>query len=94
MEIESIIQFLYEQIQMRKKTSPKYKEIAKVYSTKRNEFEATLDKEQKLMLEELLLLKGDTDIQEMKEYFEQGFLFSAKLIMEIYNRQTVDLSEF
>ena len=94
MEIENIIQFLYEQVQMRKRTSPKYKETSKVYSSKRNEFEQTLDKEQKLLLDEILLLKGDTDIQEMKEYFEQGFLFSAKLIMEVYNGKTVDLSEF
>ena len=94
MEIESIIQFLYEQVQMRKRTSPEFKKLSKVYSNKKEEFQKALNQEQIIKLDELLTLKGDTDIQEMKEYFEQGFIFATKLMAEVFNTETVDLSEF
>lgn len=94
MEIESIIQFLYEQVQMRKRNSPEFKKLSKVYSNKKEEFQKALNQEQIIKLDELLTLKGDTDIQEMKEYFEQGFIFATKLMTEVFNTETVDLSEF
>lgn len=52
MEIESIIQFLYEQVQMRKRTSPEFKKLSKVYSNKKEEFQKALNQEQIIKLDE------------------------------------------
>ena len=87
MEQKSAILELFEQVEMNKDTSQEYRELAKKYSIKRTEFENSLDNKQKQELDELMLLKGDTDFQEVKEYFIEGFCIATRLTTEAFYKE-------
>lgn len=65
----SAILELYEQVEMYKSSTPKYKELLKDFNDTREEFDKQLNDEQKKKLEEIFNLLSIADGQEMEEYF-------------------------
>ena len=69
MEKSSAILELYEQVEMYKDSTPKYKKLLKDFNDTREEFDKQLNDEQKKKLEEIFNLLSIADGQEMEEYF-------------------------
>ena len=69
MEKSSAILELYEQVEMYKDSTPKYKKLLKDFNDTREEFDKQLNDEQKKKLEEIFNLLTIADGQEMEEYF-------------------------
>ena len=69
MEKSSAILGLYEQVEMHKDSTPKYKKLLKDFNDTREEFYKQLNDEQKKKLEEIFNLLSIADGQEMEEYF-------------------------
>ena len=76
MEKSSAILELYEQGEMYKDSTPKYKKLLKDFNDTREEFDKQLNDEQKKKLEEIFNLLTIADGQEMEEYFVERLCIS------------------
>lgn len=76
--MESAILQLYEQVEMNKKTTPKYQELLRDFNDAREEFDKQLNDKEKEELENILLLLSRADGQEMEEYFVERLYTRGK----------------
>lgn len=89
MESENGILELYEQVEMNKGTTNQYNKLLREYIVKKDNFVEKLTDEQQEELEDVLQANGELDIQEMKEYFVEGFKIATKLLTDTFYKENI-----
>ncbi len=89
MDNESGILELYEQVEMNKGTTNQYNKLLREYMVKKDKFVEKLTEEQQEELEDVLQANGELDIQEMKEYFVEGFKIATKLLTDTFYKEKI-----
>ena len=89
MESENGILELYEQVEMNKGTTNQYNKLLREYIVKKDKFVEKLTDEQQEELEDVLQANGELDIQEMKEYFVEGFKIATKLLTDTFYKENI-----
>ena len=89
MDSENGILELYEQVEMNKGTTNQYNKLLREYIVKKDKFVEKLTDEQQEELEDVLQANGELDIQEMKEYFVEGFKIATKLLTDTFYKENI-----